>query len=537
VSRILRIMLVLACVFGVVGSASAVKWLNDASYRVQTMGGAGLGIEDETTNLTIFNHENLAGLVLNPKANRLDFGAFYNSESIKQGDYTTTNSDMELTRPGAEYRGLTYWLDDSFAIRAGIEGLSMSSTMKFPAAANMADTTFAFSGLGGGISAAYKMDFGLALGAGVTYTGAGGKPNTLDTIFNVVQAIAFPAAATTTKLEMSANNMDWGVGAAYVLDNLGENNKLSLGLMVGADDDRPNPLALDPTNPNLDVNMFGDFNSVIDVAGTVDFFGTHEVTMKSTYTVTPMKISGEAIFNMGSMLQAGLLFDTKSKDVKVKDEQTMDGVASPAVEYKTMSQNLMGISPVIRANIPLGGANLLPGISFTTYGTGTTDTFGLKTGSTTDSAKVQSDKSTASVISIGVGLQALEKALQLAVQYASGTSKLESTLYDVDSGTTLGTGSAPDLTASTIGAGAEYWVLPIFALRAGYSMHTTSQSIGSTTYKSNSSALTFGAGVNMTNGWNTDLLVKLVTNTQDPAQTPEVTDTAFGVFLGERIPF
>ncbi len=180
--KIYSLSLMFILTLALVGSASALRWPTNASYRVTTMGGATLAIEDETTALTIFNHQNPAGLALNKKENRLDIGLNYLYDSVvtesaflKDANDTTT---LELVRPGAEYRGLTYWLGDQFVVRAGIEGMLVTNQMtQTPAVGDEVKDALNLSGLGGGASVGYKTDSGLALGGGISYLGAGGKPD------------------------------------------------------------------------------------------------------------------------------------------------------------------------------------------------------------------------------------------------------------------------------------------------------------------------------------------------------------------------
>jgi len=557
VIRFVKYALVASCILGLSGTASAVKWLSDASYRVSTMGGAKLAFDDETSTLSVFNHENLAGLALNTKENRVDAGLYYDSGDMNVTvdslfgtiENKTTRSDMELTRPGGEYRGLTYWLDDATVVRVGVEGLLMNSKST-TSMTGFPDTeeSFDFSGLGGGLSFAYKTDMGLIIGAGASYTGAGGKPGSLEGDFDLITPIAQMAAgpayisSETTKVDMTANNLNWAVGLAYVLDQLGDGNSLSLGMQVSADDDRPNMAGvLDPSS--ISAMTFGDYTTVIDAAGTVTAYDmtfspvTADVTGKQTYTVTPMKISGEAIFNMGSLLEAGLLFDSKTKDVKFKSELTTP-LGTDTADYKVLSQNIMGISPIVRAHLPIAeGLTLLPGVMFTTYGSGTVDEYAPD--SATSSYKAASTKSTASQYALALGLQALNKQLQFGVQYSGGSSKDESTFYD-PTGAELGTATSPEVTLGTLGLGAEYQVIPAVAVRAGYltSTNTTKGTGGAEDQKDALSRITVGAGVTFPNNSVTDLMVRMDTYQTEPA-TPGIdfTQTGFGVFIGHKTVF
>ncbi|MCK5241513.1 hypothetical protein KAR34_03580 [bacterium] len=529
-------------------SVLALRWLDNMSYRVETMGGATLAIEDETTALTAYNHENCAGLAFEKKMNRLDGGLMYSSTNYSQditgGTYKVTSSDMALTRPGAEYRGVTYWLGDDLVIKAGIEGMLINATMTTEVGGTSTEEKIDFSGLGGGAGLVYKTDFGLALGAGLKYIGAGGKPDPLDGSFDVYRMIAlmFGTTGTTDKIEMTATNLGWSVGAAYVLDEIGEDNKLALGFQVGADDTLPN-VASFSSLASIGSTSFGDYNAVVEMGGNI--VGIGDVTNTTTYTATPLKISGEAIFDLGSTLQAGLLFDSKTLAVQEKTESSGYGVfAADPTDYKAICQSQLGISPVVTAKLALGeDLNLLPGVMFTTWGSGALDAYSLdySTADVNDTYKSSTTEISSGVFAIGLGLQAMSKQLQAGVQYESGSNKSENTPYAVDG--TAGTVSEIEGSSSTIRLGAEFWVMPILAIRAGYAMLSDVTKDG--TFDSdgnvvddinNTSRITFGLGVAMPDGLKADLLVKLDTYTDDPALDPKPTNTAMGIFLGVSTP-
>ena len=525
-------------------SALAIRWLDNMSWRVEAMGGATLAIEDETTALTAFNHENSAGQAFEKKMNRLDGGLMYSSTNYSQdftgGNYTVTSSDMEVARPGGEYRGVTYWIGDDWLIKGGIEGMIINATITTEGGGTSTEEKIDFSGLGAGAGLVYKTDFGLALGIGLQYTGAGGKPDPLDGSFNV-----YSPMGTTDKIEMAATNLNWSLGAAYVLDKIGENNKLTLGFQVSADNTLPDVSSFSSL-ASIGPASFNDFNAIVEMAGNI--VGVGDVTNTMTYTSTPLKISGEAIFDLGSILQAGLLFDSKTLAVQEKNESTGYGVfafLAPNTDYKAISQSQLGISPVVTANLPLGeDLNLLPGLMFTTWGSGALDSYSLdlSTADVNDSYKSSTTETTKSSVAIGLGLQAMSKQLQLGVQFAGGTGLSETTPY-TPSGN-AGTVSDLDTSFSKICGGAEFWVMPIFAIRAGYTMIADVTKEGA--WDSNAgewvddkdiiNRITFGVGLAMPDGIKADLLVKLDTYTDDPALDPKPTNTAMGIFLGVSTP-
>lgn len=527
-------------VLALAGTAQAIKWPTDMSYRIETMGGAKLSIEGETASITTFNHENLAGLALLGKVNRADLGLFYASDETKTTvapgvEYKTTSTDLELTRPGGQFRGVTYWLDDNLVIRGGIEGLmtTMSTSMT-----GAPEEKLSFSGIGGGLSVGYLIMPSLAVGAGFAYVGAGGKPDSLTGAFNVVGMMS-PFGGETTKFEFSATNLAYGLGAAYVAD-LGDQNALTFGAQFGADDDRPNLTGLDLSSASS-MLAFNDYTMVATIEGNAFTpLGDVAIVDKTTITPAPMKVGGEIIFNMAKMLEAGLLIDYKTKELKQKSESTQAGVTS-STEYKVLADSNLGISPIVRGKFDLGGVNLLPGISYSTLGTGTTDMFAPNpmTADENDVFKYGTTAKTAGVLGIGVGMQALEKQLALALQYDMGNYKNEAKSLDFD-GNQVGSTATSESTSSAIRVGGEFWVMPILALRAGYALLNTTDKADSTIpgdvdVKYDTNRITFGAGLSL-QGFIADLLVKLDSYKQDPAPDPAPTHSAMGVYLGLRLP-
>ncbi len=545
------ILLSLAVCFSLALSspALALRWPDNMSYRVGTMGGATLAIEDETTALTIFNHQNHAGVALNKKENRSDLGLTYRSTNEKT-EYTTftredTTTGMELERPGAEYRGMTYWLDDSLVIRAGIEGLMMSGkTTITPIVGSVVEEGLGFSGLGGGASISYLFDGGFAIGGGASYIGAGGKPDDLTGAYNVYAGFG----GTTSKVEMSASVLSWGVGLGYEIPGLGgDENKLTLGVGVHSDDDRPNVsgLADAATGGSVNPQDLGDYSVTFETEGTV---GGAAATNSTTYSQAPFFISAEAIFNVGSMLEAGLLFDYGMNDINEKDEST-NFLGTLATDYKVASVSELGITPIVKANIPIGeDMALLPGASLTTWGSGTMDMFDLDptTPAVSDSYKSGTLEVSSSLIGIGCGLQAMGKQLQVGVQLETGGTSTDSTPYAIDG--TAGTVSTLETGISNIRIGAEYWVIPMLAIRAGFaSLGNTNKDVYTgidpvtllpiyEDVTASTSRITFGLGVSLPEGMVFNLLVGLNTNTTSPASDPEPSDTAMDILLGAKLP-
>jgi hypothetical protein len=82
------------------------------SLRVQAMGNADLAIEDETTDINLFNYGNPAGLPYLPHQDRLDlnFGMAFRTEPYTDYDYL-------LAIPMGNYHGATLWLGENVVSR------------------------------------------------------------------------------------------------------------------------------------------------------------------------------------------------------------------------------------------------------------------------------------------------------------------------------------------------------------------------------------------------------------------------------------
>jgi hypothetical protein len=91
-------------------------WGDSLSNRVEAMGGAAAGIIDESTDLTLLNLGNPAGLAFGRVENRLDLNYTYMRESKDTPIMSSISSLNEISNPGGGYHGLTYWLTDSLVI-------------------------------------------------------------------------------------------------------------------------------------------------------------------------------------------------------------------------------------------------------------------------------------------------------------------------------------------------------------------------------------------------------------------------------------
>jgi hypothetical protein len=570
----LAVCFVAACA----SSAFALRWPSNLSYRVESMGGISFGVEDETTALTTFNHQNVAGFMLNKKTNRIDVGLGYSSNYNKSestasftnpftGEVTTTVTTSEteaggidLSGTGAEYRGLTYWLEDNMAFRAGIEALTYNAKMTNTTATtdnsgtttNTGDDAFGASGLGAGGAFGYKTDTGLALGAGLSFKSAGGKPDALDDAFNVYGNNA-SGNPQTTSLEAAASNFDWAIGAAMELPEVGgQDNKLTLGLHVHGDDDMPDFGAI--INGSTNPATFGDYSAQIKSEGTIEAAGNVVYTDTSTYTISPMVISLEAIFNAGSMIEAGLLFDYKMSGMNTKEEQT-GRVTNVNVDYKNADISVVGITPVVQAKFPAAeGIDILAGLTLSTWGSGTTTNYALNplTPDVNDTYKNDVDEFSSTLLALGGGIQALGNQLQAGIQLEFGGVQIEDTNYDTNGAIALQNyqGNMVSSAVTQIGVtnfriGGEYWAMPMLAIRAGFAIlgstqidgYYNSASLRFEDLTTTTGRFTLGVGLSMPQGMAFDLLIRLDSTGVSPV-TPntEEADSATAILVGAKLP-
>lgn len=521
-------------------SSQALRWPNNASYRVSTMGGATLAIEDETTALNLFNHQNPAGLAMLEKENRIDFGIGYQTDSVKlEGDnYTNENSvtKMDLTRPGGEYRGLTYWLNDDMVMRANIEGsiFTIKQTTT-PDSGSAVEEELTLNGLGGNVGFATKFPGGFALGAELGYFGAAGEPKDLTGGYD------FYEDGSTEKFKISYSLFNWSIGAGYqLLDLGGKDNTLEFGLTLHNDDD----LELTSGFVMLDsAQIIGttDYNLKFDISNG-------DISQTQDIIHTPIAISGEAIYKMGGLLEAGLLFDYIMTDQQLKaSQETSEGTTE--FDIKTASATELVISPVIQANIKVGDdMAILPGLTFHNAGSINIDNYSLDRTTTeeNDTFKSSNVKIDKTLLGLGVGLQALNKAIQLGLQFEAGGWDTTTENYDENGNST----DNPNIenvvhgNISNFRFGAEFWVTEMIALRAGYAVmsvttvdgYTDTTSLFPSDLVTTTNRLTFGAGYKSENDLRVDLLIGMDTITDDPKSDPEPEKRALDIMLAAKIP-
>lgn len=521
--------------------AAAGNWLSGESFRVRTLGGITLSVEDETTEITPLNHGNPAGLALVKPLNRLDLGAsnFRLTRNAPAGDGIPAKAHslalLEATRPNGEFRGLTYWPDDRLVIRAELEGFALSladSTGSGPV------ETLNLYGLAGGAGAAYQTDFGLALGAGLRYGGAGGKPESPTGRY----AVAGPG---TTLFKISASNWNWAAGAAYVIDPVCGDSRLSLGFHAGSGGERPDFSRLNPADPAA--SAFNDYTLSFTLENTLPppSGGVFTVYRKQTFANNPFYYAGEAILNIGDILAAGLLLDGKSRTTWFREETRDSAGSFSRVEYRFGEWSSLVFTPVARVKVPLReDCHLIAGILASNCGSGTLDRYAPPAGET-EAHRVFSQRLCGREFVGGLGVQALGRQLQAGAQYRTDeTEKNVAEINAVDGPLSAGR-------SRTFSAGAEYWLLPIFCLRAGYALTVNTLSPpavyadGAPVRDAENrpaglvqtlSRFDAGAGLDLPNGLKVDLLLELTAVRDDPPQYPESSQTGTGIFLGGRIP-
>lgn len=94
--------------------ARASFWPGNYGWRVESMGGAYLAIEDETTEINLLNLKNPAGLAFLEYANRLDF--LVGAEQQSDLDGTTQNKKIFLDGNG-EYSALILWFNEKSVLQ------------------------------------------------------------------------------------------------------------------------------------------------------------------------------------------------------------------------------------------------------------------------------------------------------------------------------------------------------------------------------------------------------------------------------------
>ncbi|MEW6516788.1 MAG: hypothetical protein AB1439_07795 [candidate division FCPU426 bacterium] len=533
--------------------AIALRWPTNAGVRVQSMGNATLGIEDETTALTIFNHQNVAGRAFDEKKNRLDYGLNYYSQDWKL-DFPTSEwelkyGDIGAGRPGGEYQGLACWLDENTVVQASVEGSAKYISDRSASSAGEWTDQLKSYLYGGGISAAYKLDIGLALGAAVSYLGANAKPDSLLGSFNLASVMWMPggmilAGATTTKFEVASSDLYWRTALAYEVKNLGGDDKLTLGLGVSGEDTSPGFGVDAGTYLVASADILGSYNGTVVLEGNDPVLG--DVSSKRTLTQMPVVVDAEAIYDLGGWLSAGLLFDYLMNEYHRKVEyQGFDALAPSArpvnTDQKTKALQQWGITPVVRGKIAVAeDVVLLPGLSYSTWGSGNGEyflhdpTFADPNATYKNSTSVTNSGSFA----VGIGVQTLGKQFQGALQYENSASKSETERYDLD-GNSLGKTSSEGGIINNFRVGAEFLPIPELAVRAGYALLQTTYKDGAMDNDGNvvdlklyTGRISAGVGAYIIEGMNLDLLVIVDNKYSEPKSSPEPQESLVNILLG-----
>ncbi|MCK5217986.1 hypothetical protein KAR10_00590 [bacterium] len=496
----------------------AVDWPTNLGWRVESMGGTGLCIQDETTDLTLFNFENIAGLALNKKMDRLDLAAGYSVDIAEEATTTVLdkkifNSIYSFGQTGTEYQGLTCWLNDNLVVRFNIEG-THDALITDNEADEIRDQLI-FQGLGGGAALAFKSEYGLTCGVSFNYSRSNAKPELIaQGIYDVYGIIDFSGntQGATHKYEISTGNLKWQAGMGVVFD-LYDNKKLTLGAHFGSDDE--------PT----------DYTSRIEITGTQYDNDVSELTIT---TPSPFRIGVQGIFSFDNVFEAGLIIDYKFNETNTKNEVT-NAFALTESDYKSYSASFLGITPVLRANIPLGeDLCLLPAVMITNWRSGTMRNFRLVAAPDTTSSTITNIVNRALIF--GLGVQSISKQIQAAVQLSIKDNVMDSATGFLD--------NISQNSVDTIRAGAEYWILPVFAIRGGIALITETNIEAITNFFTGEKTdinnldvrITMGLGLAWPESLSADLLVRLDTYTQDPEPDPNPNHTATGVFLSIRYP-
>jgi hypothetical protein len=340
--------------------------------------------------------------------------------------------------------------------------------------------TSSLFGFGGGIDAAYLVNPSTAVGLSVGYSSNTTKPDEL--------------GAGVSKDESTLSNLPLNFGAGMVMpDMLGAKQDLVLGLSVNTLDG----------STDVDLIEYDNGNS-----------------SKETESVNPLNISIQAL-TAGEMIQGGLVFDYASSEGRTKSEVT--GVDT--LDYKDASTSGIVLSPIVKAAFKISeDVSLNPGASLSLINT-STDQF---------NPDYKEGKEAESQINFAVGaaLELMKKALIFGAQFENIGTSTETTVYNMN-GDVVGNVVKVSGAGNIISFGAEYCLMEMLALRAGYVMASDQPDTDADT-KNLTNSICLGAGLKM-DKLSADLLVQLDTYTEDPEPTNAPDTTGLTIALGAKM--
>ncbi|MCK5242383.1 hypothetical protein KAR34_08015 [bacterium] len=465
------------------------EWPNNYNLRVMTLGGAFLALEDQTTDLSLFNMENPAGLAFTPKENWINFGIYYDNSvsSITTRDYYTEYyswppgsysyistileqkddfKTLALYPAEGEFSGFNYWVSDNWAININLMPVQVQSKYRekyfeyiynySPEKPYNSSNSYDFSFNGSSFGVYSDLKTAIRLGD----------------VFSLGGELAYIFTNSTdmdtyTECEANMSLLHWQIGSGL---KIGKDIALQLGVTAG-NDDEVDDFRTEYTFPDDIIFIAGNDDEVDD------FTSEHTFSeFKTTYTYTPATIllAAQSVFNIKDFFQIGTQAYWKSREI-TKQVKEYEG------KYSQMDG--WGVMPMIKGMIPLGyDCNLLLGAHYI-FSKAETDYEMSNSKNETQNREFGS----------GLGFQFFKKKIQLAFQYnrKSIMTNIVTNIFLED-------------VNDVFGVGIEGWVTPYVALRSAYT-HDKSYFDNSTRWI-NSSTISAGMAIKIAEHYNLDIM-------------------------------
>jgi hypothetical protein len=502
----------------------AFDWMDRVSFRVQTMGSAGLVIEDETTRLNLVNHFNPAGLALEITETRLDLGEsgqgqFYSDQYTINSVYTSTdynytdlNFQSNTGQSGGALQGFTMQLPYGMVMRVAgnLSTLADSWTSETSTSGSIvrdSKLNESYSTDLGNVELqlAYKLPIGLAFGGQLKYEWATLAYGDLTGEYNFI-GNQYGNGSQTDSYKANAYDIAWSLGAGQDLA-LSESNHLEFGAYLARDSDAPILNSMNSTSGSLYNSSYTqDFNTTIEISGERDWSGmalTEDIWRKYQYTSTPILLGAEAIFRLGTLMESGIYLDYKTRSVQYQLEQKSNGVSLYTYNYNADQFSQIDIVPMARFFIPIGKVTLIPAVRLAVLGSAEDKGYGWN-GVANSTYLYRKQKDSGELVSVGVGMQAWEKRVQAGVQCDVGAQTDDFTNYYPN-----GTSYNPthhDTSTTVVREGAEFWASKKNALRVGTSQTVFTDKYTGNEYQRKDDAYFVGMGFDFNERVNFDLV-------------------------------
>jgi hypothetical protein len=337
---------------GLTTGVNALNWPDNIEWRILAMGGIKMAVEDETTQLTLFNFGNPAGLAFLPRNNRIDVGF--------SGHFQERSSDLDQITfggTGSEYQGIIFCPNEFLTIQFEPRLLEAKTEPT-----NASDDPM-HSLIKAGVAGAFEIAPKLACGFRLRYAQMGG----LD-------------YQGYSKYE----NVLWVLGMGYQLP-VSENHLtgFSIGAEVGSDDEPS-----DFNRERTDVATASSSTPANLYLTPGQILLTTTITRHTQTESLPLHAGLQFVCDFAELLAAGLVFDFKAREQKIRitemesdhyqyeepdlvwEYTNTDNIQINQTEY----DYIYGVSPTLSFKIPLADKlQLVTGLQYTSWGTGTTN--------------------------------------------------------------------------------------------------------------------------------------------------------------------